>query len=57
MVWIGRLPAADQTRLGGDIFQMRFITQPSGLGDRQNTFIDLSGRQSERDRLKQLGIR
>jgi hypothetical protein len=39
---VGRLPAADQTRLRGDEPQMGFVTQPLGLGDGEKALVDLS---------------
>jgi hypothetical protein len=43
VVWVRRLPAADQAGLRGDESQMGFVANPFGLGNGQNALIDLSG--------------
>jgi hypothetical protein len=43
---IGWLSAADQAGLGGHEPQMRFVTQPLGLGDGEKALIDLSWDQT-----------
>ena len=42
MMWIGRLPAADQARLRGDESQMGFVTNSFGFGDGEKALIDLN---------------
>ena len=43
MMRIGRLPAANQARLGGNKFQVCLVAQALGLGDSELAFVD-SGR-------------
>ena len=40
---IGGLTSAHKAGLRGNKFQMRLVTQPFGLGDREKTLVDLSG--------------
>jgi len=55
MMRIGRLTSADETGLGGNEFQMGFVTQPFGLGNGQNALID-PGRQQVWGRRDDRGI-
>ena len=41
MMWIGGLPAADETGLRGNESQMGLVPQPFGLGDGKKALIDL----------------
>src|SRR5262245_59324826 len=43
MMRVARLSTADQTRLGRDELQMRFVTQPLGLGDGELALVDPTG--------------
>ena len=43
---IGRLTAADETRLRGDKPQMSFVTKPLGFGNGENALVDLAGTRS-----------
>src|SRR5262249_48136508 len=40
MVWIARLAAADQTRLGCNELEVRLVTQPPGLGECELALVD-----------------
>ena len=40
MMRIGRLPAANQARLGGNEFQVRLVAQALGLGDSELALVD-----------------
>jgi hypothetical protein len=41
MMRVAWLSSADQTRLGCDKLEMRFVTQPLGLGDGELALVDL----------------
>jgi hypothetical protein len=41
MMWIGRLPPADETRLQGHKFQLRLIAQSFVFGNRELAFVNL----------------
>ena len=50
MMRVARLSSADQTRLGRDELQMRFVTQPLGLGYGELALIDSIRNGIERDK-------
>ena len=41
VMWIGRLPAANETRLRSHESQMGLVAQTLGFGDGENALIDL----------------
>ena len=47
---IGRLPAANQARLGGNKFQVCLVAQALGLGDGELALVDSDIRQGRRCR-------
>ena len=47
---IGRLPAANQARLGGNKFQVCLVAQALGLGDGELALVDFAIRQGRRCR-------
>src|SRR5262245_8097210 len=56
MMRIARLSSADQTRLGRDELQMRFVTQPLGLGNGELALVDpIWARAIERYRRERRG--
>ena len=46
MMWVARLPAADEAWLGSDELQMCLVTKPLGFGNGKSAFVDPSGEQS-----------
>ena len=50
MVWIGRLPPADQARFCSHELQVRLVAQALGFGDSELAFVDFGWRQDGRRR-------
>ena len=48
MMWIARLPPADETRLRSHEFQVCLVSQSFGFGDRELAFVDFSRSQRGR---------
>jgi hypothetical protein len=50
VVWVRRLPSADQAGLRGDESQVCFVANPFGLGDGEKALIDLRRDEARRGR-------